>query len=186
MQAVRAKKGAPALAAKEKEEFNRIIERYKRTMSILDTDEFALVAEILSTLGHDSFFVDHASDALKVNVYQYKVKSYLSNDESIVRVKNAFESIVEGMAPDRKKETISAESAYVCWVYEWDFEFKVGEEIKTVPLKVDITAYIDNNSDQCRRVQTGTKEVPIYRYDCSAPAEVVPLDQLPPPVILID
>jgi len=186
MTPVRVNKTGSAFVKRAKSEFQSRIEGFKRVASIIDTAEFKLVDEILQACEHTDYYWNHSHSDLTLQLYQYGALSYTSNDERLVRVNGALKSIDADMAPDTYKEQISHEYGNVTWKHQWDFEFKDGSEVIVVPFIVELTIHIKQDSPECRRVQIGTKEVPVFRMECAPPADVVDPAALPAPVFALE
>jgi hypothetical protein len=155
----------------------------RKVEGLLLTDEFAKIAQIkeeckgspgMAALNSYESFSD---TGLEFTFYQYDANSYMSNDEPSVLVVN----MLRAMDADKFEENISAESYHASRTFKWEFD-------EGLEITVSISTYLKKDSNVCRRVQTGTKQVPVYGFDCTAPADVVEGDThaLPAPVLALD
>jgi hypothetical protein len=153
------------------------VENLNKIRSILVTDEYNAIANGI-------FAVDKSSaqnpsiegDYLRVTFHVYMSGLNRWEDPRMIDFINAMTAI----RPDEMN--LSENKDYHNRDYKFTWKFQGG-----LSIEVNLNAYEDKATSECRRVQVGTKTVeqPVYRYDCVTPADQV-LDKLPAPVLAID
>lgn len=159
------------------------IANLKKVEGLLLTDEFAKIAQIKedvkATEASHSLSAYEGFDEFSITFtfYQSGANSYTDNKEPSVLVSN----MLRAMDPDKFEERINAESRYVTRTFKWEFD-------EGLEIQVDVSTYLKEDSTVCRRVQTGTKQVPVYGFDCTQPADVVEgvTPSLPAPVLELE
>jgi hypothetical protein len=155
----------------------------RKVEGLLLTEEFEKIAKIKEEckgspgMAALSSYEGFSDTGIEFTFYQYDANSYLDNGEPSVLVSN----MLRAMDADKFEETISAEAYHASRSFKWEFD-------EGLEITVSVSTYLKKDSNVCRRVQTGTKEVPVWGFDCTTPADVVEGDThaLPAPILALD
>ena len=149
----------------------------EKLKTVIVTNEYNAIANAIfavdrSTAQHPSLDAEYSRVAF--HVYMSGLKRW--EDPKMIDFINSMTAI----RPDAMD--MSENKDYFSRDYKFTWKFRGG-----LSIEVNLNAYEDKETSECRRVQIGTKTVeqPVYRYDCVVPAGEVN-DKLPAPVLALD